>query len=160
MMSEGRPVQYRPPAASTYPFILGFGALVGLVMLVVAATSGGPWWFVLIVLAVLGWNAYNYLIRSARNVSIRLGTLSWTGWFRSEQVPLDQIVRVSLRLGGAFQVVECRDGRKLWISIAQGYRPFGEALAEALPDIPVDLGGYSRFVDRMRVRRKPPEDRT
>jgi hypothetical protein len=159
MPDVNEPIEYQTPAAGAVPAILTFGALIGLLMLVLTATSGGPWWFILGVLAILGWNAYLYLVRSARAVSIVGGTLYWTGYVRSDRVSLDQIARLSLSLGGTFQVVECRDGRKLWITIAQGYRPFGKALADAVPDVPSDLGGYSRFVEHFQLRRRPPDDR-
>jgi xanthosine utilization system XapX-like protein len=161
MMSPNDAVEYRVPAASAAPGMLGIGMLVGIFFLVVSVTTGDPpLWFVLAFLAIWGWQAFNYLVRFARAASIESGTLHWTGYLKSEQVPLDQIARVSLGFGGTVQVVECRDGRKLRIPIMQGYRSFGEALAEALAGISVELGSYSRFVDRVRFGNKKSDGRT
>jgi hypothetical protein len=131
-MAERDAIEYRVPGASTFPAILAFMMLVGLMGLILTLTSGGPLWFVLAYLAIVGWNAFNFLVRFARSVSIKAGTLHWIGFLGSESVPLATVARLSVWFGGSVQVVETREGRKLRIPIMQGYRRFGEALADAV----------------------------
>lgn len=123
---------YRVPAAGTFPFILGFMALVGFLALALTLTGDGPLWFVLVYLAIVGWNAWSFLFRFARAASIESGALRWTGFVSSESVRLDEITRLSVWPGSSVQVVECRDGRKLRIPITPGYRPLGDALEAAI----------------------------
>jgi hypothetical protein len=152
-------ISYQSGIAWLAPGIFALMAVMGVLWFVAGLVQGGfPVWFGVLWFAGLGWIAFNMIWRQARSVVVVNGTLYWTTWFKQEQIALKDIVRLSLASRGSIQVIECRDGRKLRVAVAQGYRPFIERLARTYPDLDIELGAYSRFVDKVRLFKAPRND--
>jgi hypothetical protein len=130
---------------------------IGVVLLPVTVIAGGPVLFVLFWLGGVGWIAFNFIVRSAHAVAVTNGKLFWTSYLTTVEVPLTDVVRMTLAFGGSVQVIECRDGRKLWVPVMQGYQQFIDAVAINYPDLQIEGSRYSRFVDRVQILR-PPRD--
>lgn len=140
-------ISYQSRMAWMAPGIIVFMLPVGVIWMYLAIIQNGPVWFGLLWFGVLGWNGYNMIVRQARSIVVAGGNLVWRGWLRTESVAKQEVARLTLAQGGAEQVIELRDGRKLRVAIGQGYRSFLERLGRAYPDLPIEIGWYSRFAD-------------
>jgi hypothetical protein len=148
-------LRYRVPVRWLFPIASVVWAFVDVVLIVLAFTSAGPpVWFVVLWLGVTGWIGFNFLWRIPYEVLVEDGHLTWRGFFRTQSVPMSDITRLSLAMTGNMQIVERRDGSKLRIAVMQGYGPFIRSVVEAYPDIPIAVGRYSAFVDKVRLQRQ------
>jgi hypothetical protein len=150
-------ITYQSGIAWIAPGIFLMAAAMGALVLVVSFVQGGPVWFVALWFGLMAWIAFNAIVRSARSVEVWDGILVWRSWFTTQRVALKDVDRLSLAFGGTVQVIECRDGRRLRVALAQGYRPFIERLARTYPDLKIEGGRYAAFVDRVQLLR-PPQD--
>jgi hypothetical protein len=136
-------ISYQSRIGWLAPGVLGLMTVIGLIWFAAGIAHGDfPLWFGVLWFAGLAWLWFNMVWRQARSVVVVEGTLYWTSWFRREQVPIADVARMSIRLGGTEQVIECRDGRRLRIAVAPGYRSFVDSLRGTYPDLDIAWGGY------------------
>jgi hypothetical protein len=149
-------ISYRIPDLA--PGIFAIMGTAGAVALVLSVIRGGPVLFILVWLGMVGWLAFNFLVRMAHAVAVTNGKLFWTSYVTTTVLDLSQVVRMRLAYGGSVQVIECRDGRKLRVPIIQGYQRFIVALAGAYPKLNIEEGRYSRLVEQVQIFRPPGEE--
>ncbi len=141
------------------PWMLDFGlpVLLGLATLGVAALillevmSSSPPWFNVVLLAVLVVFDYWSLWRIAYRLEYANGVLSCRSRFSSWNFPLSQVVGLrpaAIDIG--FEVVETRSNPKRVLAcVSKGFGPFAKALERVHPEIEVQIGWLSRWLERM-----------
>jgi hypothetical protein len=146
---------YRPPMFwRLLPAWIGLFVGYGLIALAVSVFSGGPWWFFVFFLAVVGWMAFNGLYRTSYELEFDNAYLYWRGFLRSGKVPIADVVGVDSEFLGSLVVFTFRDGRRVRVVVLQGFAPFITALTKAHPSIGAAPGGYARLVERAQLRWK------
>lgn len=154
-------LSYRLPVRWLFPVVAVVWAVVDIVLIVAAFASGGPpVWFVALWMAITGWIGFNFLWRMPYEVTVENDLLTWRGFFRTEAVPMSDVARMSLAMTGNMQVIERRNGSKLRIAVMQGYGPFISSVVEAYPGIPIAVGRYAAFVEKVRLQRQDDGKRT
>jgi hypothetical protein len=148
-------LSYRIPDLA--PGVFALLGVFGVLFVALMVVQGGPVLFGIAWLGLMAWLGFNYLVRMAHAVAVTNGTLFWTTYFRTEEVRVSEIERMTLAFGGSVQVIECRDGRRLRVPIMQGYEPFVTALAREYLSLKIDLGRYARTVNQVQVFR-PRDD--
>jgi hypothetical protein len=146
-------ITYRVPSAWLAPGVLGMMGAMGTAFLILSLVQGGPWLFMIVWLAAVAWMSFNFLWKTPCEVVVEGGRLTWRGFWRIRTVYVTDISQLTLAYLGTIQVVEDRDGHRLWIPVMQGCERFIQSLIEAYPDLPVAPGRYARFVDRVRLGR-------
>jgi hypothetical protein len=117
--------------------LAGFAAawLVGFTLYL-----GDSRWFLVAWFAILLWNAYSWVYRTAYGAAISQFTLRWRGIGRSGEIPLGDITDVRLpRVGTGLIVIEHRNGN-LVLGVGQGCEAFLDQLARARPGLPIRVG--------------------
>ena len=118
---------------------LGVFAMVGI--LLATRTFPAPAWFVLLWMAVFGWNGYWFLPRIVCQLEVRGGVLWWWAPLRSGQVPIAEVVAVHpSRVAVTGHVVATRRGT-IWVPFATpGFAEFAAALQAVQPTVSVRVG--------------------
>jgi len=119
------------------PMLLALFAVFGLVSIGLIANlalgdSPPPTPFVLLWLAVGGWNAYWFLWRVAVTLSLTDGVVEWETVLRRGSFPLSAITSIGPSFG--MTVIRHATGQSLLVLPQSGLDAFLEEVAQARPD--------------------------
>lgn len=143
MSTPGTPVDYQPLRIQRFVMPVSFLLFAGVaVWLVVQVVQGGgpPWWFALLWVAALGWNAYFWLFRVCTVVRVDAGRLTWRAALQRGDVPVTDVTRIRPSRMGQRQmaVLELRDRRPLLVPVRYGFERLSTALRSGVPGLQVD----------------------
>lgn len=122
--------------------------------LLVAASLGSKDWppllFALLWIAILGWNAYWFLLRLCYRIELREARLCWWAPARRGSLPLDRlrVVRPS-RFAFNLAVFESDSGAAVLVLVQRGFAEFAAQVQAAAPKANVRIGRYARIVNRL-----------
>ena len=146
LASLAMPWRYRTLILAVLPLL----AVAGTVM-TISGHPGPPLPFVLLWWAILGWNAYWFLLRLAVRVQLTPHTLRWQTALRNGEIPLSRVRRMRPhRFGGSkAQVIEVEGERPVLVWADAGVVQFGEQLRAVAPHVDVRIGWMTRWSDRL-----------
>jgi hypothetical protein len=126
-----------------------FGATVPLVV-VVGDRDGRTLLFLLVWIAVLGWNAYWFLLRLCYRLDLQDGILRWRAPLRSGHAPLVGLRALRPgRLSPTIAVFEFVDGPRVLVLAMRGLAEFAARVQAAAPQAVVRIGWYIRLIERL-----------
>lgn len=146
--------RYHPPVWGTWPGVLIFLVAAGLFALIWSILNGGPWFFMLLWLAITLSIGVDAIWRTNYQLEFDDTHLFWRGFLRSGTILISEITSVDTEQMGAVAVFKCKNGEKIRVVILQGFAPFLVALNQAHPSIAAAPGAYARLVDRAQLKRK------
>jgi hypothetical protein len=117
--------------------------VVGILVLTTAGTAGRSANFGLLWIAMVGWNAYWFLLRIVYQFEVGDGVLSWRAPLRSGQVPVTEVIAIRPSRLGVGYVVATRRGAILVAFASQGFGEFAAALQALQPSMAVRVGRLS-----------------
>jgi hypothetical protein len=127
---------------------LYFTAAAG-VLVVQAATGPVPWTFTILWLCAYAWVMPQVLLRFAYQLELRDGIVRWKTAVRSGHFAVNDVRSVRpYRWGRNAEVVELRNGQKLFVMIMRGFREFAADLAENAPFAQIEVGRFTQTAER------------
>ncbi len=138
---------WRLPSFYRFQVLLTLGVFAMVGILLATRLFPAPAWFVLLWMAVFGWNGYWFLLRIVYQLEVRGGVLWWWAPLRSGQVPIAEVVAVRpSRVAVTGHVVATRRGT-IWVTFATpGFAEFAAALQAVQPTVSVRVGRLAQPV--------------
>jgi hypothetical protein len=96
------------------------------------------------------WVAYHALWQTAGQLTTDGDRLRWQAALRRGEIALADVTAVAPRRSWSLTaVIECSDGRHLYVAVQKGFAPFIEQLTDLLGSVPVRVGSYGCLAERI-----------